>query len=81
MESINEKKEKYSHDKNTKENSKEKDLFLTKKGRLFEQYVASFISRELGEKTYKIGMKFSISKEIDRLLSCVQNKDESVKKY
>ena len=80
MESINEKKEKYSHDRiNTKENSKEKDLFLTRKGKLFEQYVASFISRELGEKTYKIGMKFSLSKEIDRLLNCVESKDESVK--
>lgn len=79
MESNITEKTKCSQYRNIEEYSKEKDLFLIKKGKLFEQYVASFISKELGKKIYKTGMKFSLSKEIDRLLNCVKNKDESDK--
>ena len=66
-------------DKKEMKITKEKDLFLTKKGKLFEQYVASFIARELGEINYKTGIQFSISKEIKRLFRYIENKDQVFK--
>lgn len=58
---------------------KKKIYSLPKKGKLFEEYVASFIATELGEINYKTGFQFSISKEIKRLFRYIENKDQVFK--
>lgn len=68
-----------SQEKNILKNSKTKDIFINKKGKLFEEFVAFSMAEQLGELNYKTGMKYSLNQEINRLLKCMEGKNQSIK--
>ena len=70
-------KEERDH-KSEMKDSKLKDLYMNKKGKIFEQYVAYSLAIELENINYKTGRDYSLKKEIDRLTKYSNNEKKDI---